>query len=52
MSRNDCKEEINPKNCVIGSVDVKSLYPSIEIDFAVKKCVEMIVKKKSTLGTV
>ena len=34
-----------------GSRDVKTLYTSIDIDIAVKKCVEMIVKKKSTLGT-
>ena len=34
---------------VIGIMDVKALYPSIDIDFMVKKCVEMIVKNISTL---
>ena len=28
-------------------MDVKALYPSIEIDFAVEKCVEMIIKSES-----
>ena len=37
-------EEVDLKNCVIGSMDVKALYPSIDIDFAVDKCIEMIVK--------
>ena len=40
-------EDINLENCIIGSMDVKALYPSIEIDFAVEKCVEMIEKSKS-----
>ena len=49
---NNTTEEINLKKCVIGSIDVKIFYPSINIDSAVKKCMEMIVKRKSTLGTV
>ena len=28
-------------------MDVKALYPSIDIDFAVEKCVEMIEKSES-----
>ena len=44
MSGDDSKEEINLWNLVIGSMDVNALYPSIDIDFAVKKCVEIIVK--------
>ena len=52
MCGDDSKEKINLRNCVIGSMDVKALYPSIDIDFAVKTCVVTIVKKKSTLGTV
>ena len=40
-------EDINLENCIIGSMDVKALYPSIEIDFAVEKCVEMIEKSES-----
>ena len=51
MCGNDSKEEINLRNSVIGSKDVKKLYTPIDIDITVKKFVEMIVKKKSTLGT-
>ena len=40
-------EEVDLRNCVIGSMDVKALYPSIEIDFAVDKCIEMIIKSES-----
>ena len=38
--------EMDLKNCIIGSMDVKALYPSIDIDFAVQKCVEMIKESK------
>ena len=48
MCGNDSKEYINLGNCVFWNRDVKALYRSIEIDIAVKKCAEMIVKKKST----
>ena len=37
-------ETVDLTNCVIGSMDVKALYPSIDIDFAVDKCVEMIIE--------
>ena len=37
-------ETVDLTNCVIGSMDVKALYPSIDIDFAVEKCVEMIIE--------
>ena len=40
-------EEVDLKNCVIGSMDVKALYPSIDIDFAVEKCIEMIVQSEA-----
>ena len=52
MCGNDSKEEINLRNLVNGSMDVKALNPSIYLDFAVKKCVEMILKNISTLGIV
>ena len=39
-------ETVDLSNCVIGSMDVKALYPSIDIDFAVEKCVKMIVRSK------
>ena len=38
MFGNDSKEYINFRNCVIGNRDVKALYPSINIDIAVKMC--------------
>ena len=37
-------ETVDLTDCVIGSMDVKALYPSIDIDFAVEKCVEMIIE--------
>ena len=52
MRGNDSKEEINLRNFIIGSRDVKPLYTSIDIDITVKKCVKIIVKKKYTLRTV
>ena len=52
MCGNDSTENIKLRNCVIGSMDVKALYPSIDRDFAVKKYMELIVNKKSTLETV
>ena len=30
------------RGCIIGSMDVKALYPSIDIDFATDKCVELL----------
>ena len=30
-------ETVDLSNCIIGSMDVKALYPSIDIDFAVEK---------------
>ena len=47
MCGNDSKEYINLRNFVIGNRDVKAFYPSIDKDILMKKCVEMIVKKKS-----
>ena len=45
-------ETVDLRNCVIGSMDVKALYPSIDIDFAVEKCVEMIVESGVTFKNV
>ena len=39
-------ETVNLERCIIGSMDVKALYPSIDIDFATEKCVEMIQKSE------
>ena len=52
MRGNDIKEKIAHRKCVLWSMDVKALYPSIDIDFAVKKCVEMMVKNISLLRIV
>ena len=38
----EINDTVNLDNCVIGSMDVKALYPSIDIDFATEKCVDMI----------
>ena len=37
-------ETVDLTNCIIGSMDVKALYLSIDIDFAVEKCVGMILQ--------
>ena len=52
MCGNDSKGDINIRNCVVRTKDVKALYPSIDIHFAVKESVKMMVKDISTLGTV
>ena len=38
-----CNRENDVKYCIIGSFDVKALYPSIDIEFAVKKCEELMM---------
>ena len=37
-----CNQNKDLNNCIIGSFDVDALYPSIDIDFAVEKCLELI----------
>ena len=37
-----CNETEMLSSSVVGSMDVKALYPSIDIDFAVEKCVELM----------
>ena len=39
-----CNQEKDLKNCIIGSFDVEALYPSIDVDFAVEKCLELIME--------
>ncbi|CAI9723023.1 Hypothetical predicted protein [Octopus vulgaris] len=39
---NDCNNTCDLTGCMVGSMDVVSLYPSIDVDFAVEKFVEMI----------
>ena len=45
-------ETVNLEKCIIGSMDVKALYPSIDIDFATEKCVEMIQKREVSFRNV
>ena len=45
-------ETVDLTNCIIGSMDVKALYPSIDIDFAVEKCVEMILQSSVSFENV
>ena len=33
-----CNENEDLSDCILGSMDVEALYPSIDIDFAVEKC--------------
>ena len=39
-------------DCVLGSMDVESLYPSIDVDFAVEKCVELLQESDITFENV
>ena len=48
----DVNETVDLENCTIGSMDVKALYPSIDIDFATEKCVEMITKSSTSFENV
>ncbi|CAI9732667.1 Hypothetical predicted protein [Octopus vulgaris] len=43
---NDCNNTCDLTGCMVGSMDVVSLYPSIDVDFAVEVCVEMINESK------
>ena len=44
--KNKTQKEVNKNenitDCIIGSMDVEALYPSIDIDFSVDRCVELI----------
>lgn len=43
---NDCNNTCDVTWCIVGSVDAVSLYPSIDVDFEVEKCVEIISKSE------
>ena len=43
---------ISLRNTIIGSMDVKALYPSIDVDFAIGKCGEIIVKSDTEISNV
>ena len=38
----ECNESENLTRSILGSMDAKALYPSIDVDFAVDKCIELI----------
>ena len=48
----EVNETVDLKNCIIGSMDVKALYPSIDIDFATEKCVEMITESDTKFDNI
>ena len=48
----EINETVNLDNCVIGSMDVKALYPSIDIDFATEKCVDMITENDTSFDNI
>ena len=39
---NNCNQTTDLSDCIIGSFDVDALYPSIDVDFAIVKCLERI----------
>ena len=43
-----CNQDKDLKNCIIGSFDVEALYPSIDVDIAVEKCLELISENNIT----
>ena len=38
----ECNESENLTKSIVGSMDVTALYPSIDVDFAVDKCIQLI----------
>ena len=48
----EINETVNLENCIIGSMDVKALYPSIDIDFATEKCVDMITESDTSFDNI
>ena len=38
----ECNQQENLDKCIVGSMDVEALYPSIDIKFAVEKCEQML----------
>ena len=45
---NQVNESTDLKNCIIGSFDVDALYPSIDVNFAIEKCLELILQSDIT----
>ena len=48
----EVNENEDLEGCIIGSMDVKALYPSIDIDFAVEKCKELIFESQAEFKNV
>ena len=38
----ECNQQQNLDKCIVGSMDVKALYPSIDITFSVEKCEQLL----------
>ena len=49
---NTINETEDLSDCVLGSMDVEALYPSIDIDFAVEKCVELLKESNISFNNV
>lgn len=43
---NECNRSHDLPKCMMGSTDVESIYPSIDIEFAVERCIEIICESQ------
>ncbi len=43
---NKCNAEVDLRNSMVGSFDVDALYPSIDVDFSIEKCMELILENE------
>ena len=43
-----CNENTDLSNCIVGSMDVEALYPSIDVDFSVDRCGDILLESGIT----
>ena len=43
---NECNRECDLHDYMVGSFDVNALYPSIDVDFSIAKCMELILEEE------
>ena len=43
-----CNENTDISNCIVGSMDVEALYPSIDVDFSVDRCGDILLESGIT----
>lgn len=48
----DCNQRKNLDNCIIASMDIEALYPSIDIDVAAEKCSDLLLESDITFDQV